>query len=146
MASYTQRQYLKYTPAQLFDLVADVEKYSEFLPWIMTTRVRRRTDKTIWTDLTVGFGFLQKTFATVVALDRPHRISISSRDPMFTRFEQSWTFEPLDQGGTNIEYHAELECRSILLQTLIGIWFAKRAAAVVTAYIDRARRLYGAPP
>lgn len=145
MASYTQRQYLRYTAAQLFDLVADVEKYPEFMPWTIKTRVHRRTDKNIWTDLTVGTSLFRKTFSTVAALDRPHRITISSYDPMFRRFEQGWIFEPLAEGGTNIEYNVEFEFRSVLLQALVDVSFANRAAAVATAYMKRARRLYGAP-
>ncbi|MGB8638952.1 MAG: SRPBCC family protein, partial [Pseudolabrys sp.] len=52
MVTYTHRARLKHTPDQLFDLVANVERYPEFIPWMIATRVRRRTDKAIWTDLT----------------------------------------------------------------------------------------------
>src|SRR5262245_25869960 len=62
MATYSHRAHLKYTPEQLFDLVAGVEKYPEFIPWMIATRVRRRTDEAIWTDLTVGTGFLRSNF------------------------------------------------------------------------------------
>ena len=144
MVTYTHRARLKYTPDQLFDLVANVERYSEFVPWMIATRVRRRTDQAIWTDLTVGTGFLRKQFSTVARLDRPHRIAISSHDPMFARFEQRWTFDPLAESGTDIQYHVEFRFKSFLLQALMDVAFADRASAIVTAYIRRARRLYGA--
>ena len=65
MVTYSHKLRLKYTPAQLFDLVADVERYPEFMPWTITTRVRRRTNRVIWTDLTIGTGIIRKRFSTV---------------------------------------------------------------------------------
>jgi coenzyme Q-binding protein COQ10 len=144
VATYSHRAKLKYTPEQLFDLVAGVEKYPEFIPWMIATRVRRRTDEAIWTDLTVGTGFLRKQFSTIARLDRPHWITISSHDPMFERFEQRWTFTLLAEGGTDTRYHVDFRFKSLLLQALMDVAFADRAAAIVTAYIRRARRLYGA--
>ena len=119
MATYSHRAHLKYTPEQLFDLVAGVEKYPEFIPWMIETRVRRRTDEAIWTDLTVGTGFLRKQFSTIARLDRPHGIVISSHDPMFERFEQRWTFTALAEGGTDTRYHVDFRFKSLLLQTLM---------------------------
>ena len=90
MATYTHRAHLKYTPDQIFDLVADVEKYPEFIPWMIATRVRRRTDQAIWTDLTVGTGFLRKQFSTIARLDRPH----DAAERCVLAFYQQWTHRP----------------------------------------------------
>ena len=144
MATYFHRAHLKYTPEQVFNLVANVEKYPEFIPWMIATRVRRRTDEAIWTDLTVGTGLLRKQFSTIARLDRPHGLAISSHDPMFERFEQRWTFDQLAEGGTDVRYHVDFRFKSLLLQTLMDVGFADRASSIVTAYIRRARRLYGA--
>jgi coenzyme Q-binding protein COQ10 len=145
MATYSHKLRLKYTPAQLFDLVADVERYPEFMPWTITTRVRRRTNRVIWTDLTIGTGIIRKRFSTVATLDRPHRIAITSDDPLFERFEQKWTFEDSLEGGTDIEYYTDFQFRSFLLQALMDLSFVDRADAIVSAYARRARRLYGVP-
>ena len=144
MGIFVHRTRSKYSPEQLFDLVANVERYPEFIPWMIATRVRRRTDRFILTDLTIGTVFLQKQFSTEATLDRPHLITISSRDPMFRRFEQKWTFKQMAEVGTDIEYRVEFELRSFVLQTLLDVTFADRAAAIVRAYTRRARRLYGA--
>jgi coenzyme Q-binding protein COQ10 len=143
MVTYAHRAHLKYAPDQLFDLVADVERYPEFIPCMIAARVRRRSEHAILTDLTVGIGFLQKQFSTVATLNRPQRISISSHDPMFERFEQWWTFDRAPEGGTDIQYRVDFRFRSLLLQTLMDVAFADRASAIVSAYIRRARRLYG---
>ncbi len=143
MTAYTQRRHLKYAAPQLFDLVADVERYPEFLPWVIAARIRHRTDSTMLVDMTIGAGPLRKRFSTAAVLHRPHRIDISSHDPLFDRFEQRWTFEPATSGGTNVEYHVDFTFRSRVLQMLIAKSFAGRAIATMSAFVRQAHRLYG---
>ena len=143
MTAYTQHQHLKYSPTQLFDLVADVECYPEFMPWVIGARIQRREDHTIMVDMTIAAGPLRKRFSTVASLARPHRIDIGSRDPMFDRFEQRWTFEPATSGGANVEYHVDFKFRSRVLQQLLGASLADRAVATMSAFKHRAHRLYG---
>ena len=93
MTAYTQRQHLKYAAPQLFDLVADVERYPEFLPWVIASHIRCRHDHTILVDMTIAAGPLRKRFSTAGVL--PHRIDIGSSDALFERFEQRWIFDRL---------------------------------------------------
>ena len=145
MTDHTERLHLRYTAAQLFDLIADVERYPEFLPWVIAARIRHRSGRTVWVDMIIGTRFLRKRFSTVALLDRPRRIDISSHDPLFERFRQRWDLAPATEGGTNIEYRVDLKFRSPLLQRLIGASLSDRAAAMVAAFRDRARQLYGTP-
>ena len=144
MAHRTRSAHLKYTVAQVFDLVADVECYPNFLPWVIAARICRRQDETLWVDMTIGMGSLRKQFSTIALLDRPHRIDITSHDPLFERFEQKWRFQPATEGGTNVKYEVDFRFRSGLLQTLIGSSFADSATAMMDAFRHRARRLYEA--
>ena len=146
MAIHTSRAHLVYSPAQVFDLVADVEQYPKFLPWFIAAKVFRRTNQTIWTDLTMGTRLIHKRFTTVALLERPHRIHIDSRDPMFKRFEQNWKFEESTRGGTDVEYRVDFSFQSRLLQILIEGSLAERAVEMVAAYERRARELYGTSP
>jgi len=143
MAIHTTRARLIYSAAQLFDLVADVEQYPKFLPWVIAAKITQRRDNTIWVDMTMGTRLLRKRFTTVALLDRPYRMHIDSRDPMFDRFEQNWTFEPLSGRGTNVEYRVDFSFRSRLLQILIEGSFMGRTTEMVAAYERRARQLYG---
>jgi coenzyme Q-binding protein COQ10 len=143
MTAYTQRQHLKYAAPQLFDLVADVERYPEFLPWVIASHIRRRHDHTILVDMTIAAGPLRKRFSTAGVLHRPHRIDISGTDALFERFEQRWIFEPAPEGGTTVEYHIDFQFRSRVLQMLMGAAFTDRAAATLAAFERRAQRLYG---
>jgi len=144
MTTYTERQRLKYPPAQLFDLIVDVERYPEFMPWIVDSRVRRRDDCTMNTELTVGAGPLRKRFSTIAVLDRPHRVDITSRDSMFERFQMRWILQPTTEGGTNIEYYVDFKFRSRVLQMLMTAAFASQTAATMSAFKRRAHYLYGA--
>ena len=145
MPSYAERQHLPYGAPQLFDLVAHVERYPEFMPWVIEARVRHRRDRTIAVEMTVGVGPLRKRFSTIATLDRPDRIDIISSDSMFDRFEQRWTFEPAAEGGTNVEYHVVFEFRSRMLQKLMGASFHDQASATMSAFKRRAHWLYGRP-
>jgi coenzyme Q-binding protein COQ10 len=145
MSAYSERQHLPYAAPQLFDLVADVERYPEFMPWVIEASICRRKDRTIVVAMTVGVGPLRKRFLTIAALDRPHRIDIRSGDSTFDHFEQSWTFEPAAEGGTNVEYRVDFQFRSRVLQTLMGASFADQAIATMSAFKRRADRIYRAP-
>jgi coenzyme Q-binding protein COQ10 len=145
MSAYVERQHLPYDAPQLFDLVANVERYPQFMPWVIEARVRHRKDHQIAVEMTVGVGPLRKRFSTIATLDRPHRIDITSRDSMFDRFEQRWTFEPAPEGGTNVEYHVVFEFRSRSLQALMGASFSDQAIATMSAFKRRAHRIYGGP-
>ena len=140
-----ERIHSKHTPAQLFDLVADVEQYPNFVPWVISARVTGRKDNTMWTDMTMGTGFLCKQFTTVASLDRPRRMEIRSHDPIFEKFEQIWTFDPAADGGTNVECRVELSVRSPILKVVVGVSVAESTKSMVRAYMRRAQRLYGTP-
>jgi coenzyme Q-binding protein COQ10 len=143
MATYIERHHSTYTAAQLFDLVTDVEHYPDFLPWVVSARIYRRNDRTMWVNMTMGTSFLCKQFTTVALLDRPHRIEINSQDPMFERFKQLWTFAPSAGGGTDVEYRVDFKFKSHILQALVGASFADRTKTMVKAYMRRAQHLYG---
>jgi coenzyme Q-binding protein COQ10 len=143
MTTYHQRLQLVYTVEQMFDLVADVERYPEFVPWITATRIRKREGHIVHVDMTIGTRLIAKKFASVETLDRPRRLDVASRDPVVERFEQTWTFEPSAEGGAVVNYDVTFALRSGLLQMLIDTMFADRAASMVGAFKRRARVLYG---
>jgi len=142
MSAYTERQHLPYSPSQLFDLVVNVERYPEFVPWVIEAHIRDRTEKTIHVDMTIAAGPFRRRISTVGLLHRTSRIDVRSSDSLFERFEQRWTFASAPGGGTKVEYHVDLKLRSRALQMLMGAAFADRAAATVAAFRLRAMRLY----
>lgn len=145
MPIYTERQHLPYTAAQLFDLVADVECYPEFMPWVIAAHICRREHKTIFVDMTIGSGPLRGRLSTVGVLQRPDRIDITSSDRLFARFVQRWTFAADTAGGTDVEYHVDFELRSGVLEALLSAALAGQIAATIAAFKHRAIELYGQP-
>jgi coenzyme Q-binding protein COQ10 len=130
----------------LFDLVADVERYPEFMSWLVDSRIRHRQDNTVVVAMTVAFGPVRKRFTTTGVLHRPHRIDITSDDPMFDHFVQRWTFESAAGDSTIIGYHVDLKFRSRMLQTLMAAAFSNEAAATISAFKRRADQVYGTQP
>lgn len=144
MPGHSERRHLRYTPQQLFDLVADVERYPEFLPWLVGAHIRRREGDTVWVDMVVGAGPLRKAFASKAVLHRPDRIAISSHDPLFDRYEQVWAFQPAEDGRTLVEFRTDFEFHSPLLSAIMGPFLGRAAGTMVSAFGHRARQLYGA--
>ena len=128
----------------MFDLVADVESYPDFLPWVAEAGIIRRADKRVWVDLTIGTGFIRRRFASVAELERPKRIDIVSHDRLFDYFEQSWLFEPAADGGAIVGCRVAVRLRSRLLQAVMGAQFDQAASVLVDAFRRRARQIYGA--
>jgi coenzyme Q-binding protein COQ10 len=143
MSRHTEQRHLHYTPEQLFDLIADVERYPEFLPWLLAAHVGRRDGDRVWVEMVIGTRFLQRRFTSQARLSRPRRIDISSHDTLFRHFEQVWTFTPAADGGTVVEHRIDFSFRSRLLQALMGSWLAQAARETVSAFSHRARAIYG---
>jgi coenzyme Q-binding protein COQ10 len=144
MPSHRERRHLPFTPPQLFDLVADVDRYPEFLPWMVAAHVRRREGNLLWVDMVVGTNGLHRSFASKAVLERPKRIEISSQDPLFERYQQTWTFEAADDGGTIVQFWLDFALGSRLLEAVMEWLLDDASAAMVRAFKHRARQIYGA--
>ena len=144
MPTFAEKQVLPYRPDQLFDLVADVGKYPQFLPWCVASRVRTRTETELVSDLTIGFGPFRETFTSRVALDRPQRVKVSYEKGPFRYLNNQWDFKPHDK-GTEVSFFVEFEFRSRILQAAIGVVFNEAVRRMVNAFKKRARDVYGPP-
>jgi coenzyme Q-binding protein COQ10 len=145
LPTHAERRILPYAPEQLFELVADVERYPEFLPWCLGVRVRERTEETITADLLIGFKMVRERFTSTVKLDRPGRIDVAYTEGPFRYLNNHWIFEPTGDGGCSIDFYVDFEFRSRMLQTLIGMLFNEAVRRMVAAFEARAHNLYGAP-
>lgn len=148
MPTHRERRHLPYTARRLFELVADVEKYPEFIEWFVAVRILRREGNILSVDQVVRFKGLRTRFTTRAVLDAPRRIEITSEEPPFRHFDHLWTFSLAPQSGTLVEYASALELHSSLLQHAMQALFDERqvAAATVDAFAQRAQEIYGAAP
>ena len=143
MPTHAEKRVLPYTPQQLFELVADVEKYPEFLPWCVGLRIRQKQDDLVVADMIIGYKMFREKFTSRVEIIWPDRINVSYTDGPFKYLNNHWIFEPHEDGGCLLDFNVEFEFRSSLLQHAINIVFNKAVQKMVGAFESRAKDLYG---
>jgi len=144
MPTHAERRRLPYSPEQLFNLVADIEKYPEFLPWCVGARVREKKGNTIVGDLLIGYRMVRERFTSKIVLDRPRHIDVSYSEGPFRYLTNHWEFVPEPDGGCTIDFYVDFEFRSRVLQKIIEVLFNEAVRRMVGAFEARARHLYGA--
>ena len=144
MPSHHESRRLAYTPDQLFDLVADIGRYPQFLPWVVATRIRERQPTTITADMVVGFKMLRESFTSRVTLDRPGHIHVDYITGPLKFLRNDWRFRPADGGGTMIDFAVEFEFRNRVFERLAGAVFHEAFRRMVAAFERRAAQLYAA--
>jgi coenzyme Q-binding protein COQ10 len=142
MPTHAQKQFMPYAPDQLFDLVADVGRYPEFLPWCVGARVRERTETLLVADLVIGFKVFRERFTSHVTLERPNHIHVRYLEGPFRYLNNHWRFIP-ENDGTLVDFYVDFEFRSKILQAAIGLVFNEAVRLMVHAFERRARRIYG---
>ena len=142
MPTHAERRVLPYTPRQLYDLVADIERYPEFLPWCRAARVRKREGNLVIADLVIGFRMFRERFTSRVELD-PERsqIHVAYAEGPFKYLTNHWLFDD-HPDGCEIDFYVDFEFRSRLLQKAIEVLFSEAVRRMVAAFEARARDLY----
>lgn len=143
MHFHEEQQQLPFTPEQMFDLVADIEKYPEFLPWCVGLRLLSRDENRITADLMVGYKMIRETFTSEVALYRPDRIDVTYKDGPFRHLLNEWEFLPDGAGGTIVDFAIEFEFRNHFLERMMGFFFDEAVMRMVTSFKERAYEIYG---
>ena len=134
---------LPYTAEQMFDLVADVARYQEFLPWVVATRVRSDSDSEMVADMLVGFKALREKFTSKVIKDRPHRIEVIYVDGPMRDLDNVWQFRNLPDGGCEIDFCVDFSFKNKMFEMLAGQYFDRAFRKMVAAFDTRAHELYG---
>jgi coenzyme Q-binding protein COQ10 len=145
MPTHAEQRFLPYSCEEVFDLVADVGRYPEFLPWCVGARIREKTDTLVVADLLIGWRLVRERFTSRVILDRPRRIDVEYTDGPFKYLKNHWEFIARP-GGCVIDFHVDFAFRSRLLQTVIETLFNEAVRRMVSAFESRARQLYGDRP
>jgi coenzyme Q-binding protein COQ10 len=143
MPGIRETRRLPYTVEQMFDLVADVGRYPEFLPWVVATRVRSDDGHEMVADMLVGFKALREKFTSRVIRDRPDRIEVMYIDGPMRDLDNVWHFRPLEDGGCEIDFCVDFSFRNKMFEMLAGQYFDRAFRKMVTAFENRAAELYG---
>jgi coenzyme Q-binding protein COQ10 len=143
MPSRAEQRLLRHQPAELFDLVADIESYPQFLPWCRAARITKRDGATVTADLVIGFKMFRETFTSVVTFAHPERIDVTYVRGPLRHLTNRWQFAP-DPKGCLVDFYVDFAFRSRLLEGLIGTVFGEAVSRMVGAFEVRADALYGA--
>ena len=143
MPRHSETKYLPYSPEQMFDLVADVERYGEFLPWVSAVRVRSASETEMVADLIVGFNAFKERFTSRVTKTQPSAITVDYIEGPLKYLKNEWRFEAAPEGGTNVCFSVDFAFRSRLFETLAGAMFDRALRRMTGAFETRAAALYG---
>ncbi|MEM7242143.1 MAG: type II toxin-antitoxin system RatA family toxin [Pseudomonadota bacterium] len=147
MTTHHETKFLPYAPDQMFDLIADVERYPEFIPWCSALRITdRKRDidaEIIEADMVVSFQLFREKFRSRVRLEAPEKkIDIAYVDGPFNYLDSLWTCKPAE-GGCLIDFSVDFEFKNIILQNTVGLFFGEAMQMIVGAFEARAHDLYG---
>lgn len=143
MPRHSETRHLPYTPEQLFAMVADIERYDEFLPWVVAVRIKSSSDTETVADLVVGFNAFKERFTSRVSKQAPDRITVDYVDGPLKYLHNEWTFKPAEGGGTNLCFAVDFAFKSRLFETLAGQMFDRALRRMTSAFEQRAAALYG---
>jgi len=150
MRRHHERKILPYAPDEVFDLVADVERYPEFLPWCESLKVLSREARgeaeLLTAEMTIAFNVYRERIKTEVTLDRSARnIRVRYLKGPFKRLETAWQFAG-EGAGTLVDFDITYEFKSTTLQMVVGFFFEEAVRRMVAAFDARAAKLYRERP
>ena len=149
MPHFTTTRRVKHAAANMFDLVADVERYPEFVPLCRALKVRRRIEEpegveVLVADMTVAYQIVRETFVSRVTLDRPSlQILVEYLEGPFSHLENRWTFHPTGERTCEVEFFISYEFKSRMLGMLMGSMFDLAFRRFASAFEARADKIYG---
>ena len=151
MPKFSSKRRVLHSAAQMFDLVADVERYPEFVPLCHSLRIRQRTPgpdgtEVVVADMTVSFKLVREAFTSRVTLDRPNmKIMVEYLKGPFSNLENRWTFEARSDAACDVGFFLAYEFKSRMLAMLMGTMFDTAFQRFAAAFEKRADAVYGRP-
>ena len=143
MPRHSETKVLPYSPEQLFALVADIERYDEFLPWVVAVRIKSSSERETVADLVVGFNAFKERFTSKVTKQAPDRIIVDYVDGPLKYLHNEWRFVAAAGGGTDLCFAVDFAFKSRLFETLAGQMFDRALRRMTSAFEQRAAALYG---
>lgn len=142
---YQETRIVPYPAELMYRVVADVERYPEFLPWVLGLRVKSRQDNLVIAEMMVGYKAFREKYTSRVVLDPADlTVDVTQAEGPFRKLENHWRFTPLENGQCEVEFSIDFEFRNRLLAAVAGASFEKALLKMTTAFEARAASLSGA--
>jgi coenzyme Q-binding protein COQ10 len=142
MPTHSEKKKLPYTSEQLFQLVADVEQYPKFLPWVIACHITDKKENVFYADLIIGFKMFREAFTSRVVTEQPNHIHVEYISGPMKYLSNHWKFEDNSDGTCIVDFYLDFEFKSPLLQKVVGVLFHEAVRRMVSAFEQRARVLY----
>jgi coenzyme Q-binding protein COQ10 len=133
---------LAFSCEQVFDLVADIECYPDFLPWWISAHIQKRESNVCYVEQVMGIGPIRLQFESKAILHRPRRIDVTSTDTRFKKYDLSWVVTATSSASCSISMAAEVELQSAFLQNVMKQLLPTAIADIVRAFDARAHAIY----
>lgn len=139
---YQEKKFLNFKPEQLFNLVSDIKKYPDFLPWCLGSRVKKISNEQLNADLIVGVRFYREVFKSKVFLNKKDfLINVDYLEGPFNFLKNKWIFKKV-KDGCEIDFYVEFQLNSYLLNSVLKSLFEEAIVKMVCAFEERANSLY----
>lgn len=142
MPRHRERKCLPYRPEDMFDLVADVEKYPEFLPWCLGSRIVSQSEHELIADLVIGFKVFREKFTSRVHLERPGHIRVSYIRGPLKYLHNDWRFSSTPDCKCIVDFKVDFEFKNRVFERLVGSLFSEATRRMIGAFENRAAELY----
>ena len=143
MHTHAEKRVLAHSARQMFDLVADVDKYPQFLPWCVGVRIFKREEHQFFADLMIGYKVIREKFTSKVELTEPDAIEVTYITGPMKHLRNRWDFAANEDGSCTVDFYIEFEFRNRMFEALVGKVFDEIVKRMVGAFVERADNLYG---
>ena len=144
MPTHSESRILPYSAEQLFELVMDIEKYPEFLPWCLGARINSRSKNGIEADVIIGYKVFREKFSSRVHYIRGKEIEVEYLKGPMRHLHNKWVFKDLKANQSQVDFYVDFSLRTKLLENLVDQFFHKALVRMVNAFELRSIELYGA--
>lgn len=144
MPTHAEKKTLPYSPEQMFDLVLDIERYPEFLPWCLSCDVIKEDEQDKFANLIIGYKVFREWIKCRVTFQRSHSIRVEYINGPLKYLSNTWNFTDAPNDGCIVDFYVDFEFKNPFFQKLMGVFFNELVKRMVKAFEDRAVQLYGA--
>lgn len=143
MPTHAEKRSLPYTPEQMFNLVLDIERYPEFLPWCQQCNIISQKNNTMLANLVVGYKVFREWFTSRVTYEKPNSIRVEYINGPLRYLSNTWGFSETPEGGCLVDFYVDFEFKNPIFQKVMGVFFNEIVKRMVGAFEERATELYG---
>lgn len=143
MPKFSDTKILPYSSEQMFNLVIDVARYPEFLPWITGATVLSKTNDQMQAELQIGYKFFRERYTSEIIMERPNRIDIKAIEGPFSKLDNTWSFRQMDDNHIQVDFFIDFEFDSPILSSMMSGVFEDAAKQMIKSFEERAAVLYG---